>query len=226
MAIPSDAKTSKATPASALPAPRRDVVGQNIIRRVQRQTRTDPGRVFTPFDFLDLGSPHGVGMTLLRMVRAGTMRHLGRGLYDVPRHHPLLGELLPTADAIAQALARRDGATIQPAEAMAANLLSLSEQVPVKAVFLTDGPARHVTVGSLTVQLKHRPRRKVGSAAPTSSLVFAALRGLGKAYVTKARVAHLRQTLDAKDRKRLLKDLSLAPVWMHPILRYLAEEDA
>jgi len=144
----------------------------------------------------------------------------------VPRHHPLLGELLPTAEAIAKALARRDGAVIQPAEAMAANLLSLSEQVPAKAVFLTDGPARVVTVGSLTVQLKQRPRRKVGTAAATSSLVFAALRGLGKDHVTKARVAHLRETLKAKDRKQILRDLSLAPAWMHPILRYLAGEDA
>ena len=33
----------------------------------------DPGRVFTPFDFLDLGSPHSVGMALMRLVRAGSL---------------------------------------------------------------------------------------------------------------------------------------------------------
>lgn len=201
-------------------------VSQQISKRIGRQSRTDPGHVFTPFDFLDLGSPHSVGMTLLRLARAGTLRHLGRGLYDVPRTHPLLGELLPTADAIAKAVARRDGATIQPAEAMAANLLQLSEQVPVKVVFLTDGPSRIVKVGPLTVQLKQRPKRKVGSAAAMSSLVFAALRSLGKGNVTKARVAHLRETLKAADRKRLLRDLPLAPAWMHPILRYIAGVDA
>lgn len=206
--------------------PGKESVSRQITRRIVRQSRTEAGRVFTPFDFLDLGSPYSVGMTLLRLARAGSLRHLGRGLYDVPRTHPLLGELLPTAEAIANALARKDGATIQPAEAMAANLLRLSEQVPVKAVFLTDGPSRVVTVGPLTVQLKQRPKRKVGSAAATSSLVFAALRSLGKASVTKARVAHLRETLSAADRKRLLRDLPLAPAWMHPILRYIAGEDA
>jgi len=199
---------------------------RQIARRIVRQSRADPGRVFTPFDFLDLGSPFSVGMTLLRLARAGVIRHLGRGLYDVPRTHPLLGELLPTAEAIAKALARRDGATIQPAEAMAANLLRLSEQVPARAVFLTDGPGRVVKVGPLTVQLKQRPKRKLGSLAPASSLVFAALRGLGKANVTRARVAHLRATLNAPDRKRLLRDLPYAPAWMHPILRYIAGEDA
>lgn len=201
-------------------------VSQQIARRIARQSRAERGRVFTPFDFLDLGSPHSVGMTLLRLARSGTLRRLGWGLYDVPRTHPLLGELLPTAEDIAKALARRDGATIQPAEAMAANLLRLSEQVPAKAVFLTDGPSRVVKVGSLTVQLKQRPKRKVGSAAATSSLVFAALRSLGKANVSRARVAHLRGTLNASDRKRLLRDLPLAPAWMHPILRYIAGEDA
>jgi len=124
------------------------------------------------------------------------------------------------------AAARRDGAVIQPAEAMAANLLGLSEQVPVKAVFLTDGPPQTVTVGPLTVQLKRRPRRQVGSAAPTSSLVFAALRSLGKANASKARVEHLRQTLTARDRKRLLQDLPFAPAWMHPLLRCIAGIEA
>jgi hypothetical protein len=93
-------------------------------------------------------------------------------------------------------------------------------------VFLTDGPSRVIQVGPLTVQLKQRPKRQVGSPAATSSLVFAALRSLDKANVTKARVAHLRGTLNTPDRKRLLRDLPLAPAWMHSILRFIAGEDA
>jgi len=221
-----DLSSTKSLHAADQLAPKQANISKKLAQRIARQTRLDPGRVFTPFDFLDLGSPHSVGMALLRLVRHGELRHLARGLYDVSRSHPLLGDLLPTAEAIAQALARRDGATIQPMEAMAANLLGLSEQVPVKAMFLTDGPARLVTVGPLTVQLKRRPLRQVGSAAPTSSLVFAALRSLGKGNVTKARVAHLRETLSPKDQRRLLKDLPLAPAWMHPYLRYISGGEA
>jgi len=226
MPSPSDPSPKKTPSPSPSKGAKEESITQKLTQRIERQVRREPERVFSPFDFLDLGSPHSVGMALLRLVRSGRLRHLARGLYDVPRSHPLLGELLPTAEAIAQALARRDGATIQPMEAMAANLLGLSEQVPVKAVFLTDGPDRLVEVGPLTVQLKQRPLRKVGSAASTSSLVFAALRSLGKDHVTTARVAHLRETLSPKDRKRLLKDLPLAPVWMHPFLRFIAGEDA
>jgi hypothetical protein len=58
-----------------------------------------------------------------------------------------------------------------------------------------------------------------------SSLVFAALRSLGKTNVSRARVAHLRKTLSAADRGQLLKDLPLAPAWMHPHLRFIAGKE-
>lgn len=206
--------------------PRNPPISKRLAKRIASQTRRDPGRVFTPFDFLDLGTPHCVGMALMRLVKGGKLKNLARGLYAVPRAHPLLGDLLPTADAIAQALARRDGARIQPAEGMAANLLGLSEQVQAQAVFLTDGPDHRVAIGPMTVELRRRPLRQVGSAAPMSSLVFSALRSVGKPQLSKARLAHLRETLKPKDLKRLLKDLPFAPAWMHPFLRYLADEHA
>ena len=224
MTTRSSATARKAAPAAEpRPAPPpAQSVSAVVAQRIAKMARATPGRVFSPFDFLDLGSPHSVGMVLMRLVRSGELRRLARGLYHVPRSHKVLGELMPTADDIAAALARRDGATVQPAGAMAANLLSLSEQVPARAVYLTDGPSRVVKVGALTVQLKKRPPRQVGSAAPMSGLVFAALRSLGKANVSPKRVAHLRKTLSATDRKQLLKDLPLAPAWMHPHLRYIA----
>ena len=209
-------------PANA-PAPKPASIALQVSRRITRASAANPARVYTPFDFLDLGTPHSVGMALMRLVRGGALRHLARGLYDVPRRHRLLGELQPTADEIAQALARRDGASVQPSEAMAANMLSLSEQVPARAVYETDGPSRTVKIGSLTVQLKKRPPRQVRSASPMSHLVFAALRSLGKAQVKSARIAHLQKTLSTKDRAQLLKDLPLAPAWMHPHLRFIAE---
>lgn len=216
------ARKPRSSPQQAFARQQAPSIAQEIGRRIAKAGKANPARVHTPFDFLDLGTPHSVGMALMRMVRSGALRRLARGLYDVPRRHPLLGELHPTADEIAQALSRRDGARVQPAQAMAANLLRLSEQVPARAVYETDGPSRTVKVGSLTVQLKHRPPRQVRSASPMSNLVFAALRSVGKPNVSEARVAHLRETLSTKDRHTLLKDLPLAPAWMHPYLRFIA----
>lgn len=219
---PPAARKPRSASQQTVAPPQATSIAQEIGRRIAKARNANPARVHTPFDFLDLGSPHSVGMALMRLVRSGALRRLARGLYDVPRQHPLLGELQPTADEIAQALSRRDGAFVQPAQAVAANLLNLSEQVPARAVYETDGPSRTVKVGPLTIQLKHRPPRQVRSASPMSNLVFAALRSVGKANVNEARVAHLRETLSAKDRAALLKDLPLAPAWMHPHLRFIA----
>ncbi len=168
--------------------------------------------VFTPKDFLDLGTPHAVGMTLLRLVRDGSIRRLARGLYDCPQKHPVLGLLSPPVEAIAEALAGRNGTRIQASGAYAANLLHLSEQVPAKIVYHTDGASRQVRVWQQTIVLKQ--------AAPSR------LRYLGKANITEARVKQLHRLFSPKDRRQLLKDLSFAPVWMHPHLRAIAGKES
>jgi hypothetical protein len=53
--------------------------------------------------------------------------------------------------------------------------------------------------------------------------VIQALRYLGERHVTPQRVAHLKRTIPAEQRRAILKDLRLAPAWMHRILRDLAE---
>ncbi len=195
---------------------------RQLAQRVARWAKKEPARVFTPADFLDLGTPHAVGMALSRMVRAAALRRVARGLYDVPRSHPLLGELSPSMDALVQAVARRDGVVVQPPDVEATNLLGLSEQVVAKPVYETNGPSRKLRVGGQEIEFRHRSPRRVTAAAESSNLVFAALRGLGKAHVTLERVAHLQQLLPPKQRAQLLKDLPLAPVWMHPFLRHIA----
>lgn len=219
MSEPLTKKTS--AKASAIPA---STLSGLLAQRIARFTRTEPARVYTPADFLDLGTPHAVGMALSRMVRAGTLRRVARGLYDVPRNHPLLGELSPSTDALVRAVARRDGVVIQPLDVEATNLLGLSEQVVAKPAYETNGPSRVLKVGKLEIEFKHRSPRRVTAAAESSHLVFAALRGLGKAHVSKERVEHLQKMLPAKQRAQLLKDLPFAPAWMHPFLRHIADQ--
>lgn len=183
------------------------------------------GSVFVPADFLDLGSREAVDISLHRLARKGTIRRLARGVYDFPKEHPLLGPLQPSAEAVARALAGRDRTRIQPAGAYAANALGLSEQVPAKAVFLTDGPSRTVTIGPTTIQLRRTTAKNMATAGRLSGLLIQALREIGKENVTPQRRAHLKHILPAKKRQELIKDIKLAPAWMHPIFRELAEEE-
>jgi hypothetical protein len=184
------------------------------------------GSVFVSADFLDLGSREAIDIALHRLARKGTIRRLARGVYDFPKQHPVLGLLSPSADVVAKALAGRDCTRLQPAGAYAANALGLSEQVPAKAVFLTDGPSRTVKIGPTTIQLRRTTARNMAAAGRLSGLVIQALRELGQEHVTLERREHLKRTIPADKRRELLKDLRLAPAWMHPIFRELAEEGA
>ena len=184
------------------------------------------GSVFVPADFLVIGSRRAVDVSLHRLAKQGTIRRLARGLYDFPKEHPVLGPLSPSAEAVARALAGRDRTRLQPAGAYAANVLGLSEQVPAKVVFLTDGPTRTVSIGPTTIRLRRTTARNMAAAGRLSGLLIQALRELGKEHVTPQRREHLKRTIPADKRRELLKDLRLAPAWMHPIFRELAEEGA
>src|SRR5579884_745594 len=184
------------------------------------------GSVFVPADFLDLGSREAIDVALHRLARKGTIRRLARGVYDFPKEHPVLGPLAPSAEAVARALAGRDRTRLQPAGAYAANILGLSEQVPAKAVFLTDGPSRTVKIGPTTIQLRRTTPRNMEAAGRLSGLLMQALRELGEEHITPERREHLKRTLPADKRRELLKDVRLAPAWMHPIFRELAQENA
>jgi hypothetical protein len=181
------------------------------------------GSVFTPNDFLDLGGRDAVDKALSRLATRGEVRRLARGLYEYPREHPELGTLSPDIEKVAKALAGKDRLRLQPAGAYATNLLGLSEQVPAKAVFLTDGPSRTVKIGRQEIQLRRTTPRNMAAAGRLSGLLMQAFRHLGRQHITEQRMAHLKRTLPAKERNQLLKDLPLAPAWMHPLFRELAE---
>lgn len=196
-------------------------IDSQIRRRIQATGR---GSVFTPNHFISLGARTVVDQTLSRLAKAGTLRRLARGVYLYPKQHPTLGELQPSAEMIAKALAGRDRTRLQPSGAYAANVLGLSEQVPMKVVFLTDGPSRLVRIGKTTIELRRTTPKNMAGAGHLSGLVIQAFRYLGKDHLTAERITHLRRTLPTAKRRTLIKDLSLAPAWMHPILRELARD--
>ncbi len=120
-------------------------------------------------------------------------------------------------------MAGRNKLRLQPTGAYAANLLRLSEQVPAKIDFLTDGDSRTYRILNRTIRLKRTTPRNMSAAGRTSGLVIQALRHIGKDQVTSDRIASLRKLLSTADRKKLAGDLPLAPAWMRPILRAVAE---
>lgn len=178
--------------------------------------------MFSPKHFSDLGSRAAVDQALSRLTKARKIRRIARGLYDLPRQHPLLGELSPDADSIAHAMAQRQGARLQPAEAAAANLLGLSEQVPAKLMYQSDLPSKKLKIGNQTIEFQRRSLRQMALEGRPGALVVSALRSLGKNHISLPRLQALGRRMSKKEKRQLLRDLPLAPDWMHPHIRLIA----
>ena len=193
---------------------------QSIVAKIKKRIYSKGrGFVFTKSHFLDLGSRSAVAKGLERLVHSGTIRRLARGLYDYPEKDPVLGELPANYERIAQALAGRDNLKIQPSGAYAANLLGLTEQVPAKIVFLTDGSYRKMQIGNQQIVLKRTTPKNMATAGRISGLVIQALRFIGQSYVDDKIIGILKKRLTAKDKQMLVADLRYAPAWIEKVVK-------
>ena len=89
-------------------------------------------------ELLHLGNRAAVDQVLSRLVRRGSLLRAGRGIYVAPvesRH----GTRAPSTVKMVEGLANQRGETIVSHGAAAANVLGLTTQVPMRAVYLTSG---------------------------------------------------------------------------------------
>ena len=77
---------------------------ERILARISNNLQA----VWTPVDFLDLAPRASVDKALQRLMLAGELRRIDRGLYDRPRANTLTGrETVPDQRAVIDAIARR-----------------------------------------------------------------------------------------------------------------------
>lgn len=188
---------------------------------MRRARGTGRGGVFTPSDFLDVAARAAVDQALSRLVKNGKLRRLARGLYDFPKVHPKLGQLSPTPDDVAQALARETGSQVQISGARAANALGLTTQVPARSTYLTNGPSRRVVLGKRIVDLRHASPKHLIAPGSAAGTVVQALRHVGPVRAADVVKVAARQ-LSANDKKTLASNAVQAPAWMRPTLASIA----
>jgi uncharacterized protein DUF6088 len=197
-------------------------------RGLQRIRARGRGSVFVPTDFLDLGSREAVDAMLGRLRDSGTLRRIGRGVYDFPRVHPRFGLRAPSVDAVARAIARSTQETIHHGGAMAANLLGVSTQVPAQAVYVTDGTSRvfKVDLGDgrgFDIHFRRSTRRAGGDTR--AGLVLRALRFLGQDGVDGTTIRRLRACLSDSDLRALTRLRPRATAWMRSIIDDVVQFD-
>jgi len=192
---------------------------KKIISRIKYNKR---GWVFTPKDFLDLGTRQNVDFVLHRLVKQGTIRRLSRGLYDYPATHALLGTLSADSDAIANAVARSRNDNIHMSGAMAANTLHLSTQVPAKVVYVTRNIKKTIKVGNRLISLTPT-KLPLADKDDRKTLVLQALNYLGKQGIDDNVISKCRSMLNNKDRHSLLKlSTQVKGAWLADAVRKIS----
>ena len=188
----------------------------------QRVSAMEKGQVFFPDSFATLGSSQAVRSALTRMVKAGTITRIAQGIYCVPKVDEKwgFGTLMPSLKEIAKAIAQRDRVQIVPCEDYVLNLLGLSTQVPVNAVFVTNGSPRRINVGGgKGILFLHSSEMRIFAyQSELMQFIVMAMRAVGEGKVTDGQMAVIGEHLSKVADDEFEHDINLAPVWVRKML--------
>jgi len=170
------------------------------------------GGVLSPKEFLHLGSRSAVDQAFSRLAKAGKLLRVARGAYAVPVSSRF-GSRAPAPEKVVQALAEQSGEIVVPHGASAANALGLTQQVPIREVYLTSGRTRKLKLGRSEVLVKHAPRWMLALGARPAGAAVRALAWIGPAHAGQS-LASLRRTLPRSEWQALASARATLPGWM------------
>jgi hypothetical protein len=194
-----------------------DSISQTIKERI---SRIEAGALFTINDFEDINNNSLITRTLSRLQSKDEIVRVAAGIYMNPKR-TRFGVLYPTIDQIAQKIAERDKAQIMPTGDTALNLLGFSTQVPMNAVYITNGAKRKVKVGNRNIIFKNVVQKNFQFRGKLLPLIILALKELGESRVTNAvrdKIVRIVSDSGAEERATMKHDLYLSPVWIKEIL--------
>jgi len=176
------------------------------------------GYVFTPKDFIHLGSRQAIDTALSRLTTDGDIRRLSWGLYDYPKTHHLLGMLYPPLDDVAKVIAKDAGCEMQISGARALYLMGLTTQVPAQTIYLTNAQSKKIRIGKIVLIFKHASPSVMAGAGSKVGVVLQVIRYLGKDRINDNVFDTLSRQMNAKDKQSLKKIARYAPGWSLPVI--------
>ena len=178
-------------------------------------------RVYTTEDFIDLGDRHDIEKAFSHLVEENTLRRIGRGLYDYPRISKILQRPAPpNISAAIDAIARRDNIVILPDGIVAAHNLGLTNAVPARHSYLTDGSSQTLQIGGQTLKLRHADPWLMAWHNRAAAPVVLALAWLGENIAQdRDLVRIIRDRLSPDTKQDLMDGIKLMPDWMKVIVQ-------
>ena len=202
----------------------RQTITHKVIKTVEVKVLTEiqkakKGTVFFVESLLHIANAKAVSKALERLVAKGEIVRVATGIYVRPKQSKLLGNMIPTVEEIAKAIAKRDKARIVATGIFALNALGLSTQVPLNAVYLTDGAARKIMIGKRSILFKKTTPKNLAAIGQISKLVIQALKTIGFGKVEPHEEKKILGLLKKEKQKHLEHDIALAPEWIRKIMR-------
>lgn len=180
---------------------------------ILQQARSLPeGGILLPREFLHLGSRSAVDQAFSRLARAGRLLRVARGIYAVPISSRF-GSRTPSPEKVIRALAEQSGEIVVPHGASAANILGLTQQVPIREVYLTSGRTRKLKLGRSEVLVKHAPHWMLALGTRPAGSAVRALAWIGPTHAGKS-LALLRRILPLSEWQMLTSTRATLPGWM------------
>lgn len=183
--------------------------------------RKKHGSIIFANDFAEIGEQKTINKVFERITSSGKIIRIARGIYCKPKIDDKLGFgiIYPGIDDIAQAIAQRDKCRIVPSGDLALNKLGLSTQVPMNAVYLTDGTPRRIKVyNGRGILFKHVVPKRLTFKSELMMLITFALQRLGQDNITSDQINHIQQLLLTVPKEQISKDLKLVPGWIRSII--------
>ena len=195
----------------------RSSISQTIRERIKH---IQEGELFSISDFEDMNNDNLVTRILSRLQNENIIVRVATGIYMNPKKTQF-GILYPTIDQIAKKIAERDKAQIMPTGDTALNILGFSTQVPMNAVYMTNGAKRKVKVGKRIIIFKNVVQKNFQFKGQLLPLIIIALKELGESRVTdeiKNKIIKLVTESSAEEKTTMMHDLYLSPVWIKELL--------
>lgn len=176
------------------------------------------GWVFTHVDFNGLGSVATVERVLSRLVVSGEIKRIRRGIYYIPENSRW-GEVPPSQSNIIKALARSMNTDFIPDGANALYQLGLTQQVPMKQVYLTDKQISTISIGKTDIEFKKVSPKKLSGAASGVSVYLSALEYLGKEALQESVKSRVANTIDKSMIGKLEEASEFRAVWIREVVK-------
>ena len=193
-------------------------IDKKIIAVINRKKH---GAILFASDFADMGEQKTINKVFERITLSGKIIRLARGIYCKPKVDTEFGFgiVYPSVDDVAQAIAQRDKCRIVPTGDAALNKLGLSTQVPMNAVYFTDGTSRRIKIyNGRGILFKRVVPKKLNFKSELIMLITFALQRLGQGNVSEGQLNRIKQLLSNEPQELIAEDLKLVPGWIRSII--------